>query len=235
MLWAHPTEEATWQAIVRAAFDEVPGTEMAGITVLRGNRFQTLAPSEDRVRKVDAVQYELRSGPCVDAIVDHTVFRTGSLGEDERWPAFGQRVAAEFGVHSMIGIRLYLEGNPTIGALNLYASARDAFAEDAVVSAQILATHAAIALSGVRRLSDAEHLRIALASNREIAVAIGVLMSRYALAEQEAFDLLRMASQHSHRKLRDVAADVARTGTLDLPPVTRPEPTNSPRNGVPAA
>ncbi len=32
-----------------------------------------------------------------------------------------------------------------------------------------------------------------------------------------SYDLLRGGSQHTHRKLRDVAADVTETGTLDVP------------------
>ena len=39
-------------------------------------------------------------------------------------------------------------------------------------------------------------------------------MSEYKISRSRAFDLLRIASQNSNRKLRDVAADVAHTGTL---------------------
>jgi AmiR/NasT family two-component response regulator len=38
--------------------------------------------------------------------------------------------------------------------------------------------------------------------------ARGLLMSRHQLSSEAAFDLLRTESQHSHRKLRDVAAAV---------------------------
>ncbi|MDQ1743320.1 MAG: hypothetical protein QOE23_1659, partial [Pseudonocardiales bacterium] len=55
-------------------------------------------------------------------------------------------------------------------------------------------------------------------SNRQIGVAMGVLMSRQHVTRQQAFDLLRIASQHSHRKLADVAMDVCDTGILDYPP-----------------
>jgi AmiR/NasT family two-component response regulator len=34
------------------------------------------------------------------------------------------------------------------------------------------------------------------------------------MSQDEAFDLLRWASQHLNRKLRDVAADVIETGEL---------------------
>jgi AmiR/NasT family two-component response regulator len=41
-------------------------------------------------------------------------------------------------------------------------------------------------------------------------------MAMNKITKDQAFDALRVASQHSHRKLRDVAQDVIDTGTLDL-------------------
>ena len=61
------------------------------------------------------------------------------------------------------------------------------------------------------------NLEQALISNREIGVAIGVLTARHLMTQQQAFDLLRMASQRTHRKLRDVARDVAETGDITFP------------------
>jgi hypothetical protein len=51
-----------------------------------------------------------------------------------------------------------------------------------------------------------------------IGVALGVLMSARKVTQEQAFTLLRVASQNLHRKLRTVAAEVVETGTLpDLP------------------
>jgi AmiR/NasT family two-component response regulator len=58
------------------------------------------------------------------------------------------------------------------------------------------------------------HLEIALRTNRRIGIAIGIVMSRYSQTEDQAFDSLRMISQHRNRKLRDVADDVIYTGAL---------------------
>ncbi|MEO6503404.1 MAG: ANTAR domain-containing protein [Jatrophihabitantaceae bacterium] len=63
----------------------------------------------------------------------------------------------------------------------------------------------------------AANLQVALTSNREIGLAIGILMSTYKVTREQGFDLLRMASQHTHRKLREVAAGVCDTGMLELP------------------
>ena len=55
-------------------------------------------------------------------------------------------------------------------------------------------------------------------SSRCIGVALGVLMSARKVTQEQAFALLRVASQNLHRKLRAVAAEVVETGTLpDLP------------------
>jgi hypothetical protein len=36
------------------------------------------------------------------------------------------------------------------------------------------------------------------------------------MTREQAFDVLRMTSQRTHRKLRDVAYDVVETGVLDV-------------------
>ncbi|MBV9594003.1 MAG: ANTAR domain-containing protein [Actinobacteria bacterium] len=59
------------------------------------------------------------------------------------------------------------------------------------------------------------NLEIALASSRCIGMAIGVLMGRYQLTDDQAFTLLIHASQTSHRKLRAIAEDVVFTGDLE--------------------
>lgn len=60
------------------------------------------------------------------------------------------------------------------------------------------------------------NLETALSSNRRIGAAIGVLMASRQVTSQEAFALLRRASNESNRKLRDVADRVVLTGAIDL-------------------
>lgn len=59
-----------------------------------------------------------------------------------------------------------------------------------------------------------ENLHAALNSCRRIGIAIGILMATRKLTEDDAFDLLRAASQNQNRKLREIADDVVLTGTL---------------------
>ena len=68
------------------------------------------------------------------------------------------------------------------------------------------------------RKTAAEHLEVALSSNREIGVAVGILMVNHKIDEEQAFDLLSRISQHHNRKVRLIALEVARTGMIELPP-----------------
>jgi len=195
----------------------VRGAEHAAITRGRAGRFTTVANTSDLPLKVDAIQYELGYGPCVDAILDKTCYRTGDLPNEPRWPEFGPRAAAEAGVLSMLSFRMFLEDDDLIAGLNFYSTQPDAFDDADETLGLLLATHGALALAAVRRGETATHLTRALESNREIGVAMGILMASHRITREQAFDLLRVASQHSQRKLIDIAADVADTGTLDLP------------------
>jgi hypothetical protein len=208
--------QGAFVALARLGVDSVDGAQHASITVLRRGQFDTRAATSDLPEQVDAIQYELKTGPCVDAVLDDSIYRTGDLGADPRWPEFGRRAAAATGVHSMLAFRLFSEDDSVLAALNLYSVQRDAFDDNAVLVGGVLATHGALALSSAGKQERITNLEEALQSNREIGVAIGVLMRSHLLTQQQSFDLLRMASQRSHRKLRDLAASVVETGGLDL-------------------
>ena len=75
------------------------------------------------------------------------------------------------------------------------------------------------AYASLTLLNDLHHDKImnlerALESSREIGCAMGILMARELCTQDQAFDRLRTASQHTHRKLRDIAAEVKDTGAL---------------------
>jgi AmiR/NasT family two-component response regulator len=108
------------------------------------------------------------------------------------------------------------------GALNAYASATDAFADDDRQIGLIIADHAALALDYARVRDEAEReageLRTALQSRDVIGQAKGILMERSGLDADEAFAVLRLLSQRRNVKLREVAADVAKSVVRRRPP-----------------
>lgn len=60
----------------------------------------------------------------------------------------------------------------------------------------------------------AEDLEVALLSNRRIGMAIGILMARHQLTEEQAFDLMRQHSNRSNVKLAAVAEEILYVGEL---------------------
>lgn len=71
---------------------------------------------------------------------------------------------------------------------------------------------AALAVMALR----AEQLERALLSSRRIGMAIGILIERHRLTDEQAFALLRDASQRQNVKVRDLAERLVLTGSLDL-------------------
>ena len=59
------------------------------------------------------------------------------------------------------------------------------------------------------------NLETALGSARRIGAALGIIMATQNITEEQAFQVLRGASQSRNRKLRDVAEDVLLAGTID--------------------
>jgi hypothetical protein len=70
-------------SVVRHQIDGVAG---ASITTLRPDKFVAVAATDDRTRRADAIQYELGSRPCVDAILAETMYRPRDRRTDPRWP-----------------------------------------------------------------------------------------------------------------------------------------------------
>jgi ANTAR domain/GAF domain len=214
-------------ALTKTAVQMVRGAEYAGITRGRPGDFETVAPTDQLAVRVDSIQYDVGSGPCVDAVANNDVFRTADLRTDPRWPDFGWRAFEATGVISMLSVGVFLEIEDIVVGLNMYSMGVDAFDDHDQTVGTVLATHGALAVASAAAHERAENLEVALKTSREIGVAMGVLMIQHKFTREQAFDLLRIASQHSHRKLADVAIEVADTGTLHLPDIgktRRPSP-----------
>jgi hypothetical protein len=211
---------AAQQALVvvtAAAADAIEGADAVGVTAARNGRYETVAPTSELAEQVDAIQYEVSAGPCIEAVLRDTVIRTADLRVEPRWSQFCPRAVAEAGVLSMLSARMFFEEGELVASMNFYSRSPDAFDDLAETTALVLSTHAALALVAAMRRDRIDNLERALQTNREIGVAIGILMARHLATQQQAFDLLRVASQHTHRKISDLAQDVIETGDLEFP------------------
>lgn len=204
--------------VVRFASHSVPGSEHAGLTVIRGTaQPHTLVATDEIARDLDALQFRLAQGPALEALVQSDVSHATDLASSRDWPEFGPRAFAESGIRSMLCLRLFLTGEHR-ASLNFYSSEPSAFNEASLATASIFAAYASLVqLNSIHR--DASmNLQRALESNREIGVAMGILMARELFTSDQAFDHLRMASQQTHRRLREIAADVVTTGEIPYYP-----------------
>lgn len=180
--------------LVRVAAAEVPGAAAASVTMARNGRVSTVASTGD-------------TGRCPDAFEGRAV-------PGRAWVAWAHE---EAGVRSVLSYRLTVrDHSETVAALNIYSEAQDAFDETAVIIGLALATQGSLLVTTMLARDHADHLMRALKVNREIGVAMGILMQRHRLTRRQAFDALRVASQDANRKLADIATEVADTGILTL-------------------
>lgn len=194
--------------VANFARQAVPGADGAGVTMLESGRPDKIVASAPFVQDVDTIQYRIGEGPCISAAATARTTGSAALGEDESWPTFGP-LAAELGVHSAISLPLCL-GDEVLGALNVYAHARNAFDGSSREFGELFAGPAAVAVHNALVLDKAQRealrLEAALASRSTIDRAVGIIMSRSGTSEDDAFVRLRIISQREHTKLHIVAA-----------------------------
>jgi DNA-binding response OmpR family regulator len=106
-------------------------------------------------------------------------------------------------------------------AVEAFAAGADDFVAKPFNSSELLArVHAHYQINQLRDLAIGEaettvgQLRQALQSNRTIGTAVGIVMARYRLDRERAFQVLVRTSQQGNRKLHDIATEVVRTGSL---------------------
>jgi transcriptional regulator with GAF, ATPase, and Fis domain len=216
-LSSEPTVQATLQRIVDSAVENVDGCDGAGVLLVHRDEIVVGAWSDDLVRQVETMEYELGEGPCLDAISQQPVFESADLSDHvSRWPRFAVQ-ALDAGIHSMLGFRLFA-AQDTLGALDLYGYQRGVFDEASRATATVLAAHAALALAGAqlheRDLDTLAHLREALIARDVIGQAKGILMATRDVDADAAFEMLVRASQTQNVKVRNLAEEVARTRHL---------------------
>ncbi|MGY1704316.1 GAF and ANTAR domain-containing protein [Geodermatophilus sp. SYSU D00697] len=189
----------------------IPGAESTSITLVRGDKAFTAAHSGEMALAADELQYERGYGPCMDAGRAGVVLRIDDMRTEQRWRDYTARVT-EVGVRSSLSMPLPYQGS-AIGALNIYSSRPAAFASaesESVATAVAEAIAVAVANADAHdRLADhARNMRLAMESRAIIEQAKGVLMAQRRVDADQAFEILREASQRYNRKLREIAAGI---------------------------
>ena len=214
--------EATLGQIVLTAVETVPGVDAGSISVTRHGVVETRHSTTDEIGELDRTQGELFEGPCITALTspaeDGVVLAQDLAGGDAtRWPKFAPQAVA-VGFRSLMSTQLCAAPNIR-AALNLYSRAPDAFDEQARRVAGLFGVQAGVLLYGSDR---ATHLKRAIDSRDVIGQAKGVLMSRFAIDDDQAFRMLVSSSQETNLKLVDIsrwlAAEAAQGRTQPIEP-----------------
>jgi GAF domain-containing protein len=202
--------------ITRIARRAMPSVEAASITLIKGEEPFTAAYDGQMALDADELQYERGYGPCMDAGRAGQILLVDDMRTDQRWPDYAQQAAAN-GVLSSLSVPLPFQGL-TIGALNTYARQPRVFDDSDIELAEEVAAWVAVAVgnaeASARTSQDLAELRTVMMSRAFIEQAKGMWMERHKIKEDEAFTVLTRTSQQTNTKLRDVAAELVRTGTL---------------------
>lgn len=222
-LFAPGSVSGTLQLTVDLAVSSIDGCDAAGVFMVRDAVVVTAASSDPIVVELDELQFANDEGPCLDAVSEGGISYAEDLAEDARWPRFGP-AAALAGIRSALAFRL---SDRPISALNLYARMPAAFGATDRAKGVIFATLAGIALDAAGERVDDDNrfanLHAALQTRELIGQAQGILMERERITGEQAFDVLRRASQHLNIKVREVAQNLVDTGETP-PTATEPRP-----------
>ncbi len=188
----------------------VDGCVAASITIVERGRASTVAATDDRALAIDQTQYDEDGGPCLHAARTIQPVVIGAMDGTTSWPGF-EREATRHGVHCSLSVPMGLAGMTAGGALNLYGERAHGFGEQQRQLASVFALQASAvvvnALAYWAAFEQSRQLTIAM-SRATIEQAKGILMASQGCGPDEAFDLLRRASQRENRKLRDLAAEI---------------------------
>lgn len=204
-----PDVEESIDMVLEFALTAV-GCSHAGVLLVdTKGAIENSAVTDPVVAEVDRLQLDVGEGPGLSAIRNDAALVVSDIGTDPRWLSWRSR-AAELGLRSALSVPVRTISS-VLGSLNLYDREPDHFSIEDRAVAHVLARHAAIALAGTRQ---EEQLWRAIDARKRIGLAMGILMERYELNEDQAFAVLRRYSQDNNVKLNDVAARLVATRRL---------------------
>jgi GAF domain-containing protein len=198
--------------ITAIAAQKIPGAEASSITLLRDEKAFTAAHSGEMALAADELQYAHGYGPCMDAGRGGVLLRVDDMRTEERWPDYMAHVVASTPVLSSLSVPLPYQG-ASIGALNNYSTVPGAFASPESIRAgtdvaEVIAVAVVNADAHAQLFDQARNMRLAMESRATIEQAKGVLMAQRHVDAEQAFEILREASQRYNRKLRDIALGI---------------------------
>ena len=206
---AAPPQETLLRVAVLAR-QTLPGVADVSVTLIEDSRPRTLVSTGGLALDLDTRQYELGSGPCLDAARTGRIVTVDNAASSSLYGDFS-RDAYRAGVPYTLSVGMPIT-QPSLGGLNVYGTAEAAFAPDAVSSASVFARYAAVAVFRFRRYADAvdeaHRLRGVMAAEAVVEQAKGILMVRGRCSAPEALATLERLSRARGVDLHEIATTV---------------------------
>ena len=210
--------ESVLQSVTELAKQALPGNPEISISLLVDGRPTTPVSTGRLALDLDEAQYGIGYGPCLHAAETGELTEITDARTETRWPDYA-RSAWERGSGSSLSVPLPVHEG-LAGALNVYAREPYAFDDAARAAGQRFAPYAAVAVGNMHAFAAASdkaaHLQVALDGRAVIDQAKGILMERYKLTADQAFQALAAVSMRTNRKVRDIADQLTRTGVFEL-------------------
>jgi len=187
----------------------VSGVPVSTIGKLLGT--ETLSATDDRIRRVDELQFDLSEGPCWDALeIRGPVFEPDLQGNPQHsWPAFRQAIQDEE-IAAIFAFPL-LVGPLRIGAIDMYrtqpGAMSDEHREQTVTLAGIISRHIlrrAMFMAG----QDPAAERETAFSRRIVHQATGFVIAQLGISAEDALLLIQGQAFADGRSVNDVAGDI---------------------------
>jgi GAF domain-containing protein len=167
----------------------------------------------DGARVAGNLEQRLGEGPAWEAHVRRVIVRCDDLARERRWPRYAAALTGSTQIRAVMALPLTTAGD-VLGSLVVYSENPGHFAGERLHAGRLLAAHASAALATVAGRVKAHNLEVALRTNRDIATAVGIVMDRFRIPNDQAFAYLRELSQRRHLKLADLADRIVVSGEI---------------------
>jgi transcriptional regulator with GAF, ATPase, and Fis domain len=202
--------DETVDAVVQFAPQAVACTYASVVLITRGRRPEIMAATDPLLADLYRRQIDAGAGPLITAVENAETVLIRDTSAETRWSRTWSEQVSAAGIRSSIHLPL-LVGNRALAVLSLYSDQPDAFTEDDLAVAHILARHASVAIAAARQEAT---MAQAIDARKLVGVAMGILMVTYDVDQDRAFTILKRYSQDTNTRLREVAQHVIDTRKL---------------------
>ncbi|MFE6526985.1 GAF and ANTAR domain-containing protein [Streptomyces sp. NPDC057794] len=179
---------------------------------------QLLAASDDDALTLEDIQFTLLEGPCISAARTGEPVAVHDLRHElTPWPLFGATLREKLPrVTSVYALPLFF-GDYVLGTVDLLALRPHALGEEALEEASQVADAVTAALMTTRemlltgsRAPDWEPRDVVRAHWFDTARAVGALVARRGISQEDALALMRAEAFRTGKPLADITTDILR-------------------------